>query len=369
MKTNSVNKVRKSLTMTLMALLAVALLNCHNKNTKQGDDEVANMHNQLKENECDTVVCSDDGVMCCYGHFQSNRSEIPYMTIQYTVNGETHWVEEMGSGEDCHLCLTPESIYHVGDKNSTIYLVYGYGGYSGNGTTWCLKAYRLEDGILQPASVFEGFKNEESICIEIPSGKEDLRDEIFYYNKEDSTIYINNYGCSKYLWNGERFVPEGAFGGIVKRHINKDNKDFELMYDVGTTHPWSCYVTEDSSTVLKLEKVHSDLYGDSYRVLIFEPVYWHNGMHRFPELGSEPTYVGYGTNYEPHPDYIDFSFISGYTDSDESIFVLSGHRSNWDSVLVGNFRPPIYSFEEIKECVFRKQSWEDILSWWSTKQW
>lgn len=149
---------------------------------------------------------------------------------------------------------------------------------------------------------------------------------------------------------------------------NKDNVDFEFMYDVDVTYPWSSYVSKDSTHVLKLEKVHSDEFGNSFRVLVFEPVYWRKGEFHFPELGSEPTFVGYGTDYVPDPDYVDFSFLSGFTDSDETVFVLSGFRDSWDSILVGNMCPPIDSDEEIRDCVFRKQSWDDIQSWWNTKQ-
>lgn len=149
---------------------------------------------------------------------------------------------------------------------------------------------------------------------------------------------------------------------------NKDNEDFEFMYDVDGTNPWSSYVSEDSSRVLKLETVHSDEFGTLFRALIFQPVYWSKGGHHFPELGSEPTYVGYGTLYYPTPDYNDFSFCCGFSDWDEICFVLSGYRANWDSILVGNMCPPIDTHEDIKECVFRKQSWDDIQLWWSTKQ-
>lgn len=149
---------------------------------------------------------------------------------------------------------------------------------------------------------------------------------------------------------------------------NKDNEDFEFMYDVDGAYPWSSYVSKDSTHVLKLEMVHSDEFGASFRVLVFEPVYWHKGEYHFPELGSEPTFVGYGTVYVPGPDYVDFSFLSGYTDSDETVFVLSGYRADWDSILVGNMCPPIYSYEDIKGCVFRKQSWDNIQSWWNAKQ-
>lgn len=149
---------------------------------------------------------------------------------------------------------------------------------------------------------------------------------------------------------------------------NKDDEDFGFMYDLDVAYPWSSYVSEDSTHVLKLEMVHSDEFGASFRVLVFEPVYWRRGEFRFPELGSEPTFVGYGTDYVPGLDHIDFSFLSGYTDSDDTYFVLSGHRSDWDSVLIGNCCPPISSVEEMRKCLFRKQSWDDIQSWWSTKQ-
>lgn len=163
-----------------------------------------------------------------------------------------------------------------------------------------------------------------------------------------------------------QFHKEAEHNTIVC--TNKDNEDFKFMYDVDVTYPWSSYVSEDSTHVLKLEKVHSDEFGNTFRVLVFEPVYWRKGEYRFPELGSEPTFVGYGTDYVPGPDYIDFSFLSGYTDSDETVFVLSGFRANWDSILVGNMCPPIDSDEEIRDYVFRKQSWDDIQSWWNTKQ-
>lgn len=166
-----------------------------------------------------------------------------------------------------------------------------------------------------------------------------------------------------------RVKPENvALDGVEKRHTNKEDKDFEFMFGKGTDHPWSCYVTEDSTHVMRLEKVHSDSIGNSYRVLFFEPEYWYRGAYRFPELGVEPTFVGYGTDYMPSPDDIAFSFTDGYTDSDYTYFVLSGNRSNWDSILVGNMCPPILSHEDIRKCVFRKQSWDDIASWWEAKQ-
>ena len=370
MKTNLAKKVKKTTVITLLALFAVVLCGCHNKNAKHHNEETSDIPQLLQEYGCDTIVCSDDGVICCYGLSRSHRCETPHMIIQYTANGKTRWVEEMGAVEDCYLCLTPEAIYHVRDKNSTIYLVYGYGGYTGNGSEWCLKAYRLIDGFLCPTFVFDGFEYEETISVEIPSGDEDLRHEMFYYNKEDLTVYINQGdSCSKYIWNGERFVPEKELlENIVKRHTNKDNKDFEFMYDDGTSHPWSSYVSERSSSVLKLEMVHSDEFGVSYRVLVFQPVYWHKGEYRFPELGSEPTFVGYGTDYGQTPDCVDFSFICEYTGSEDTYFILSGYRANWDSILVGNMCPPIDSEEEIGYCVFKKQSWEDIQSWWNAEQ-
>lgn len=156
--------------------------------------------------------------------------------------------------------------------------------------------------------------------------------------------------------------------GIVTRNTNKDGKDFEFMYGEDTAYPWSCYVTEDSLHVLKLERVHSDSFGASFRALIFEPMYWCKGTYCFPELGEEPTFVGYGTVYYPTPDHIDFSFIEGYTDSDETYFVLSGQRPNWDSILIGSLCPPVYSSENIETCVFKKQSWDEISSWWHSKQ-
>ena len=64
---------------------------------------------------------------------------------------------------------------------------------------------------------------------------------------------------------------------------NKDNEDFKFMYDVDVTYPWSSYVSEDSTHVLKLEKVHSDELGNSFRVLVFEPVYWRKGEFHFPD--------------------------------------------------------------------------------------
>lgn len=196
--------------MALMVLFASAMWSCHNKNAKQ-ENEDASMPQILKERECDTIVWSDDGIFCCYGLSPTNKIEIPQMIIQYTANGEAHWVESLGIAEDCHLCLMPEAIYHVNDNSSTIYLVYGYGGYTGNGASRCLKAYRLDDNGLQPAFVFDGYEQEGSICLEAPFAEEDSESEVLYYNSEDSTIYLKeNLGFLKYKWNGEKFVPENS---------------------------------------------------------------------------------------------------------------------------------------------------------------
>lgn len=77
---------------------------------------------------------------------------------------------------------------------------------------------------------------------------------------------------------------------------NMEVKEFTFMYDVDSDHPWSSYISADSNYVLRLEKVYEDSFGCSYRALIFQPVFWYRGI-RYPPLGEESTYVGYGTDF------------------------------------------------------------------------
>lgn len=143
------------------------------------------------------------------------------------------------------------------------------------------------------------------------------------------------------------------------------------MYDVNGDHPWSSYLSADSNYVLRLEKLYEDSLGCSYRALIFQPVYWDRGM-RYPLLGEEPTYVGYGTDcYNGYINqYLELPIRGdiGRT-GDAYAFVLSSHVSDWDSVLTSNPIPsPWLSVEIDYDITFKKRDWEDIQEWWSRKQ-
>lgn len=151
-----------------------------------------------------------------------------------------------------------------------------------------------------------------------------------------------------------------------------EGKEFTFMYDVDSDHPWSIYLSADSNYVLRLEKLYEDSLGCSYRALIFEPVYWDKGM-RYPPLGEEPTYVGYGTDfYNGYKDqHLEFSFIRGDIGrrGNAYAFVLSGHVSDWDSVLTSNPVPaPWLSDEADYEITFKKWDWEKIREWWEDVQ-
>lgn len=148
-----------------------------------------------------------------------------------------------------------------------------------------------------------------------------------------------------------------------------ERKEFTFMYDVDSSHPWSSYLSTDSNYVLRLEKLYEDSLGCSYRALIFEPEYWYRGAMRYPPLGEEPTYVGYGTDYyDGYKDqYLELSFIRGDIgpSGDAYAFVLSGHVSNWDSVLTSNPVPaPWLSDEADYDITFKKRDWEEIREWW-----
>lgn len=152
-----------------------------------------------------------------------------------------------------------------------------------------------------------------------------------------------------------------------------EGEEFTFMYDVDSDHPWSSYLSIDSNYVLRLEKLYEDSLGCSYRALIFEPEYWYRGAMRYPPLGEEPTYVGYGTDYyEGYKDcYLEFSFIRGNIgpSGDAYAFVLSGYYRDWDSVLTSNPVPaPWLSDEDDYEITFKKRDWEDIREWWDRKQ-
>lgn len=152
-----------------------------------------------------------------------------------------------------------------------------------------------------------------------------------------------------------------------------EGKEFTFMYDVDSNHPWSSYLSADSNYVLRLEKLYEDSLGCSYRALIFEPEYWYRGAMRYPPLDEEPTYVGYGTDYYDgyNDQYLELSFIRGDIGplGDAYAFVLSGHVSNWDSVLTSNPVPaPWLSDEADYDITFKKRDWEEIRELWEEKQ-
>lgn len=152
-----------------------------------------------------------------------------------------------------------------------------------------------------------------------------------------------------------------------------EGEEFTFMYNVDSDHPWSSYLSIDSNYVLRLEKLYEDSLGCSYRALIFEPEYWYRGAMRYPPLGEEPTYVGYGTDYYDgyKNQYLELSFIRGDIGrtGDAYAFVLSGHVSNWDSVLTSNPVPaPWLSDEDDYDITFKKRDWEEIREWWEEKQ-
>lgn len=155
---------------------------------------------------------------------------------------------------------------------------------------------------------------------------------------------------------------------------NMEVKEFTFMYDVDSDHPWSSYMSTDSNYVLRLEKLYEDSLGSTYRAIIYEPEYWCRGDGmRYPPLGEEPTYVGYGTDYyEGYKDcYLEFSFIRGDIgpSGNAYAFVLSGSYRDWDSVLTSNPVPvPWLSDEDDYEITFKKRDWEDIREWWDRKQ-
>ena len=152
-----------------------------------------------------------------------------------------------------------------------------------------------------------------------------------------------------------------------------EGEEFTFMYNVDSDHPWSSYLSTDSNYVLRLEKLYDDSLGCSYRALIFEPEYWYRGAMRYPPLGEEPTYVGYGTDYYDgyNDQYLELSFIRGDIGplGDAYAFVLSGHVSNWDSVLTSNPVPaPWLSDEDDYDITLKKRDWEKIREWWEEMQ-
>lgn len=152
-----------------------------------------------------------------------------------------------------------------------------------------------------------------------------------------------------------------------------EGKEFTFMYDEDSDHPWSSYLSTDSNYVLRLEKLYEDSLGCSYRVLVFEPEYWYKGRTYYPPFGEEPTYVGYGTDYyDGYKDqYLELSFIRGDIgqSGDAYAFVLSGHVSDWDSLLTSNPVPaPWLSDEDDYDITFKKRDWEEIREWWEEKR-
>lgn len=179
------------------------------------------------------------------------------------------------------------------------------------------------------------------------------------------------------LWHHQKIqqVPDLNSGSENVTPIDTLREDdmevegFTLMYDVDTDHPWSSYLSTDSSYVLRLEKLYEDSLGCSYRALIYEPEYWYRGETRYPPLGKEPTYVGYGTDgyygYKDH--YLEFSFVRHADDA--YTFELSGYYRDWDSVLTSNPIPfPWLSEEDEYKITFKKCDWEELRKWWDRKQ-
>ena len=139
--------------------------------------------------------------------------------------------------------------------------------------------------------------------------------------------------------------------------------DFEFMYGNESENPWSCYINEDSTCVLRLEKLYGDSLGNAYRVLLFAKEYWRNGGLIYPRLGDEPVYVGYGTDYYPSPNILAVTTISGFVDSDDEPLIIYASRGQWDSLVTVLCDPCLDLYDSVN--VFKKQSWDELLKWWN----
>lgn len=174
-------------------------------------------------------VVSDDGKVRCIG-FQSEIAHLTTMVMQYRDNGKVGLADEIGHPEDCYYYLSPDTIYTFETGTSTLYLVWGYAGYTGSGDCYRLCAYELDSTGLHPAFVFK--EDEQSLYIEICTNDElykelaetDFRD-LCYFNPKESAVYIriaapkeaDECGCStrmtnqycKYVWKGNLFKYAG----------------------------------------------------------------------------------------------------------------------------------------------------------------
>lgn len=181
-------------------------------------------------------VTSDDGNMRCFPVFPHLAHEMPMMLAYCRINGKAQKAEELGQSEDCYYCLSPDTIYTFNTGHSTLYFVWGYNGYLGNGVSYRLCAYELDSTGLRPAFVFGedgGFSGWEehgqSLYVEI-CYDDDLWDTLAkdyfrslgYFDPKESAVYIRTYEynemedrcCSthltnyyrKFVWNGKKFV-------------------------------------------------------------------------------------------------------------------------------------------------------------------
>lgn len=182
------------------------------------------------ENFCELClpVRSDDGNVRCFGIYPHTAHEIPKMMTFYKQNDKLYKAEKSERAEDCYYCLRPDTIYTFNTDKSTIYLVWGYCGYTGEGNGFKLSAYELDNTGLHPASVFEDGDGQSlytQICTNDEMFDELAKDHfrlLIYFDKNESAIYARvlaesdkgKSGCStkvtnryeKYVWNGKKFV-------------------------------------------------------------------------------------------------------------------------------------------------------------------
>ena len=187
-------------------------------------------HKENNISDLCSPVKSDDGNVRCFGRFPHAAHQVPHMIIQYRINDEVRVAEEQFPSENCYYCLDPDTVFIFNTGKSTIYLVWGYGGYTGSGDEYKLCAYELDDTGLHPAFVFEEdfFGRGQSLYTEICNNDEMYAELDFkslaYFDKDKSTIYIraivdkeiDECGCTtkmtnrywKFKWNGKKFVQK-----------------------------------------------------------------------------------------------------------------------------------------------------------------
>lgn len=175
-------------------------------------------------------VVSDDGNARFIGLVPDAAHQIPQMIVHYKNSGTVRIAEEEFPSENCFYCLSPDTVFTLNTGTSTLYLVWGYAGYTGNGDCYRLCAYELDSTGLHPAFVFKeaGQSLETEICTNDELYNElaetDFRD-LCYFNPKESAIYIriaaskeaDECGCStrmtnqycKYVWKGNLFKYAG----------------------------------------------------------------------------------------------------------------------------------------------------------------